>query len=230
MIKWTWLLLRNVTGHMRALAAPPLLLTRLHMKHPTCVFYPGARVDKISILGSYNVLFRNAVVIESTLGDHTFIQENALVIKASIGKFCSIAAGVNIGMGQHPLHTVSTHPAFYSAIQPIAMTFCRKELFSPFQMTRVGHDVWIGRNAMIRDGVTVGTGAVVAAGAVVTDDVPDYAIVAGVPARVIKYRFGEETRSKLLKTCWWDKPDEWLQEHAPLFSDPVEFLKACASK
>jgi virginiamycin A acetyltransferase len=210
--------------------AAQILRARLRAKHPSSRFHPGVMVDNISILGNFNVLFRNVVVLDSSLGDHTFIQENALIVKASIGKFCSIAAGANIGMGQHPLHFVSTHPAFYSASQPLAKTYAHKELFAPFQKTHIGHDVWIGRNAMIKDGVSIGTGAVIAAGAVVTHDVPEYAIVAGVPARIIKYRFDEETRKNLIETRWWDMPEQWLKKHAPLFADPIQFIRSRASK
>lgn len=220
-----WLLLKNIAAHIRAQMASPFLLTRLQMKYPTCRFASGVVVNGASMLGNYNTLFRNAIVLDSTIGDHTFIQENALIISATIGKFCSLATGVNVGMGQHPLHHVSTHPAFYSASQPVARSYSSGERFTPFQRTTVGHDVWIGRNAMIKDGVTIGTGAVVAAGAVVTKDVPEYAVVAGVPAKVISYRFDEETSKALIATHWWDMPEPWLREHAPLFSDPATFLK-----
>ena len=74
----------------------------------------------------------------------------------------------------------------------------------------IGNDVWIGRNAIIMDGVTVGTGAIVGAAAVVTKDVPPYAIVAGVPARIIRYRFDEGTVKRLLANRWWDYPEEFI--------------------
>jgi len=219
-------LFRNIATSIRDFLASQVIHARLQLQHPTCVFHPGVVVDKTSTLSNYNVIFRNAVVLGSSLGDHTFIQENALINSATIGKFCSIASGANIGMGRHPLHSVSTHPAFYSASQPIAKTYCKQDSFTPFQKTHVGHDVWIGRNVMIKDGVTIGTGAVVAAGAVVTKNVSEYAVVAGVPARIIKYRFDDAVRAKLLKTEWWNMTDQWLQEHSSLFSDPLRLLDA----
>jgi acetyltransferase-like isoleucine patch superfamily enzyme len=221
---------KNIGASALEILASQMMRLRLQRTFPTCRFYPGISVDRASSLGKYIVLFRNTVVINSSIGDHTFIQENSLIHTADIGKFCSIAMGVNVGMGQHPIEHVSTHPAFYSKTQPVAKTFCKEDLFSPFQKTQVGHDVWIGRNAMIKDGVTIGTGAVVAAGAVVTHDVPEYAVVAGVPAKVVKYRFNEEMRKKLIESAWWDKPEQWLQAHASLFSDPAQFLKSCCTK
>lgn len=200
--------------------------SRLQTQNPTCIFYPGASVDRRSTLGSYNVLFRDISIQHSVIGDHTFIQRNSVVNYANIGKFCSIASGVVIGLGQHPISQVSMHPSFYSSTQPVAKTFSRSDDFNPFRHTVIGHDVWIGQNALIMDGVTVGTGAVVAAGAVVTGNVPEYAIVAGVPAKVLKYRFDEITRNKLLETCWWNKPESWLEQNWKLFSDPGKFIDA----
>lgn len=111
--------------------------------------------------------------------------KNSVVVNAIIGKFCSIAAGVNIGLGQHPVEYVSTHPSFYSVSQPIAKTYSGSDLFEPFKgRINIGHDVWIGQNVLVMDGLKIGTGAIIAAGAVVTKDVPPYAIVAGVPARL----------------------------------------------
>ena len=82
----------------------------------------------------------------------------------------------------------------------------------------VGHDVWIGAKVFIRDGVSVGSGAVVGAGAVVVKDIPDYAIVAGVPAKVIRYRFSDEIISKLLSLQWWNWPEEKLRNAQPHFA------------
>lgn len=224
------LFINNLIYAIRERLSSQVMRARLQKKYPTCIFYSGINVDAASTLGKNIVLFRNTVVLNSSINDHTFVQENSLIHTAEIGKFCSIAMGVNVGMGQHPIDHVSTHPAFYSATQPVAKTYCKQDIFSPFQKTRIGHDVWIGRNALIKDGVTIGNGAVVAAGAVVTHDVPDYSVVAGVPAQVIKYRFDEETRHKLIEIRWWDMPEHWLQEHAPLFSHPAQLIKSCGTK
>ena len=94
--------------------------------------------------------------------------------------------------------------------------------------TEIGNDVWIGHDAFIAPGIKIGTGAVIAARAVVTKDVPPYAIAAGVPARIIKHRFNEETTSELLKSRWWDLPlDDIISLN---ICDPFEFAKEASEK
>jgi acetyltransferase-like isoleucine patch superfamily enzyme len=219
------LVLKNIISPLKELLIEPIRLARLQKKYPTCHFYSGAVVDDESVLGRYNVIFANASITHSTIGDHTFIQKNSAINHADIGKFCSIAEGVTVGLGRHPLNYVSTHPAFYSATQPLAKTFAKQDNFSPFTGTKIGHDVWIGQRAMIADGVTIGTGAVIAAGSVVTKDVPPYAVVGGIPARIIRYRFDENTIKELLKTKWWEMPDDLKLRYYKYFSSPEEFIK-----
>lgn len=192
-------------------------------RNPTCRFYPGATIDGASRLGKHNVLFYRAALINASLGDHTFVQRDSRICHADIGRFCSIAPGVRVGLGRHPIGFVSTHPAFYSVHQPVARTFAREEVFQPIQRTTIGHDVWIGENALIMDGVTIGTGAVVGAGAVVTRDVAPYAIVGGVPARVLRPRFDGETTRRLLESAWWEWDEGLLRERVQLFQDPEKF-------
>ena len=95
--------------------------------------------------------------------------------------------------------------------------------------TVIGNDVWIGQNAVILPGVTIGRHCVVAAGAVVTKDVPPYAIVGGIPARIIRYRFSDEQIARLEESKWWEKNDEWLQQHAHAFCDIDQFEKEIRS-
>lgn len=220
----------NLINLAKRFLANLVTLWRLRKKHPTCIFYPGATLDSRSNLGCYVVLFENAVIAGSDIGDHTFVQKNSVINDAQIGRFCSIANNVTVGLGQHPTDFVSTHPAFYSNIQPIAKTFSRENSFNPFLQSVLGHDVWIGQNALIMDGVNIGTGAIVAAGAVVVRDIPDYAIVAGVPAKIIKYRFDEDLRQKLIQTKWWDKQEDWLQKNYSLFSDPLKLIEEMESQ
>ena len=115
-----------------------------------------------------------------------------------IGKYVSIARNVTLGLGQHPTNLVSTSPIIYNN-NPQYLNV--EQYLKPVE---IDNDVWIGTSAIVMGGVHIHTGAIVAAGAVVTKDVPPYAIVGGVPAKIIKYRFDEPTRNKLLASKWWE--------------------------
>lgn len=147
----------------------------------------------------------------------------------SIGKFCSIAVGVKLfGGGEHDYRNVTTYPfqVMFSETSGVAVSHSAK---GPL---RIGNDVWIGRDAMILSGVTVGDGAVVGAGAVVAHDVPPYAIVAGNPAKVIRYRFSETIIQQLEEIRWWDWPVDRIIENVPyLLSNQIElFLERAAAE
>ncbi len=199
-------------------------LTRVRAKNPTCHIWKGATIDPASHLGKNAVIFQHVSIMNSTIDNHTFIQRNTSVVYADVGKFCSIAANVSIGLGRHPLDYVSTHPAFYAVSQPLARTFSDADYYMPFKRTTIGHDVWIGERALIIAGVNIGTGAVIAAGAVVTKDVPPYAIVGGVPARIIKYRFADTIIHSLLYSRWWDNDDAYFTKHTARFRDVPSFI------
>ena len=218
------LLCKNILAMCKERVAAPVRVTRLQVKYPTCRFYSGAYVDEDSVLNGHNVVFANTSVVNSVVGEHSFIQKNSRILNADIGKFCSISSRVSIGLGRHSTLSVSSHPAFYSSSQPVAKTFSLTDDYVPFKRIQIGNDVWIGENVMIMDGVKIGNGAIIAMGSVVTGNVPDYAIVAGNPARVFMSRFDEDIKKRLLASRWWDKPDEWLQEHCASFSDPEKLL------
>jgi len=219
------LLIQNFWRLLKAMLASPVVLARMQKKYPTCHFYPGSYVDELSVLENYNVIFSNTNIINSVLGDHSFIQKNSMIINVDIGKFCSVAPGVHVGLAQHAIAHVSSHPAFYLLNTPLVKTFSRSDLFSTMQRTSIGHDVWIGQNAMIMGGVTIGTGSIVGAGSVVTRDIEPYAIVTGTPAKIVRYRFDEEIRTKLLNSKWWDMPEQWLQQNYRLFEDPLRLIE-----
>ncbi|EGI74691.1 CatB-related O-acetyltransferase [Pseudoalteromonas distincta] len=138
---------------------------------------------------------REGTVIDSSssIGSYSYIGRNCFISKSSIGRYCSIANNVSIGQGEHDLTKISTSSIFYD---------------SPYELLTsknciIKDDVWIGVDAIILRGVTVGTGAVVGANSVVTKDVPPYSVVVGSPAKLIKYRFEEDKITEILKSEWW---------------------------
>lgn len=171
--------------------------------HPSVTFHYPVSI-KNSQIGYRCIVYANSTIIMSILDDYSYIGGNSIIQYAKIGKFCSIGPEVRIGLGKHPIHLKSTHPGFYvtdSSYYGITPEYHNPE--PEYEKITIGNDVWIGCRAMILDGVTIGDGAIIAAGAVVTKDVPPYAIVGGVPARIIKYRFKPEKIRELLESEWW---------------------------
>lgn len=216
---------RVVISYFSRLLRAPARRIALHRRFPTCEFYEHVSIDGKSILRGYNVIFEGASICGSDIGAHTYVQKRSSLFNCTIGKFCSIASDVSIGLGTHPVEFISTHPAFYSATQPLVATFAARDEFDPFAPITIGNDVWIGQGALVMDGVEIGDGAVIGARAVVTRDVAPYAIVAGVPAKTVRYRFDPDTIERLRSTRWWTMPDDWLAQHYQLFSRPAAFLQ-----
>jgi acetyltransferase-like isoleucine patch superfamily enzyme len=160
----------------------------------------------------------------SSIDRYSFCGYDCDVYYADIGAFTSIANNVVIGGGRHPMDWVGMSPVFYEGRDSVRAKFAmhRRE---PARRVIVGNDVWIGRSAIILPGATVGDGAVVGAGSVVTKDVAPYAIVAGNPARLVRFRFDDETIARLLASKWWDLPDADLQRLGPLVTDVQRFLE-----
>lgn len=142
-----------------------------------------------------------------------------------IGAFCSIAYGVMVVPNDHRIDWVTTSPI---ATLP-EFSFVKKNYmddYCPIEKRQVviGNDVWIGANAIIFEGVTIGDGAVIAAGSIVRKDVPPYAVVGGVD-RIIKYRFDKDTINKLLKIKWWEWEDKKIRENVEYLKDVFLFIK-----
>lgn len=160
------------------------------------------------------------------MGRFSYIGYSSTVYGARIGRFCSVASGVRIGLGIHPVDHVSTSPVFYSAQNVFGKNWVGDQHQEPeYREVVIGHDVWIGANAMVMGGVTIGHGAIVAAGAVVTKDVEPYSIVGGVPAKLIKHRFPPEMAKAIESSAWWDAEEALLKMGARVFADPKTFLQ-----
>lgn len=180
--------------------------------------------------GKYTTIYDHVICKNTELGDFTYIAPGTKINNAKIGKFCSIGPDCKIGLGKHPATTfVSTHPIFFSTSKQAQISFVKENKYKEAEPIEIGNDVWIGANVMIMDGVTIGDGAIIAAGAVVTKGVPAYAIVCGVPAKVIKYRFNNNDIGFLQDYQWYMNDPVWLQENVELFHD-IKKLKKEISK
>ncbi|EAH6341597.1 CatB-related O-acetyltransferase [Campylobacter jejuni] len=133
---------------------------------------------------------------------------------AKVGRYCSIADGVSMFNFQHPMDRISTASFTYETNHSFINDACQNHINKTFPIVNhnpsssithliIQDDVWIGKDVLLKQGITLGTGCVIGQRAVVTKDVPPYAIVAGIPAKIIKYRFDEKTIERLLKIQWW---------------------------
>jgi len=153
---------------------------------------------------------------ENKVGAYTKIAHSGYIgHNTVIGKYCSIAPNVSIAPYEHPTQYLSTSPEFFNAHCSTGITPQNSPddpfAFEDFKGCTIGNDVWIGKNAVIIDGISVGDGAVIGANSTVVHDVPPYAIVCGSPARIIKYRFSPEIIERLNALQWWNLPDEMLK-------------------
>lgn len=159
------------------------------------------------------------------LGDYSYISKNSNVKNCIIGKFCSIGPNFCCGLGLHPTNGISTSPMFYSTARQNGVSLSKENKVEESKQTTIGNDVFIGANVTVLDGVKIGDGAVVGAGAIVVDDIPPYAIAVGVPAKVVKYRFDEQTIGALLNKQWWNGSEEELKKVERAFWDVEAFVK-----
>ena len=182
------------------------------------------------------------------MGYGSYISDHS-IISGKVGRYCSIGSHVYVVQGFHPVdENVSTYPAFFTKNHCTTGGYLDETVFEEFRYVAedgskhqdfmgiehgihdgwydviIGNDVWIGFGVKIIAGVKIGDGAIVAAGAVVTKDVEPYAVVGGVPANVIRYRFKNEEIEWLKEFKWWNMDVKWLKENAELFSDIAVFM------
>lgn len=208
---------------------------RKYQNRNKCKFEEDTIIDKNVRFEGGNYIQEKTRILNSELGYGTYIGANSFICNTKIGKYCCIGGNVKTITGNHPIRQfVSVHPSFYSLRKQAGFTYVKTQKFSDFNYIDeekklsviIGNDVWIGENASILEHIMIGNGAVVAAGAVVTKDVPNYAIVGGVPAKIIGYRFDEEIIDFLEKTKWWNKPQDWIEKHAEMF-ESIEKFQEC---
>ena len=162
----------------------------------------------------------DSTVIDTSMGRYSYCGYHCTLIRCRIGRFCSVADNVSIGLASHPMEWVSTSPAFYHGRDSIPKDLASLDYDPAPAETVIGNDVWIGRRSVIMPGVKIGDGAIIAASAVVTKDVPPYTVVGGNPAEFIRRRFNDRLTAMLLELKWWDFKPDALIKVLPVLTDP----------
>jgi phosphonate metabolism protein (transferase hexapeptide repeat family) len=178
--------------------------------HPTAEL-KSCRLGRSASVGE------RVVLRDVTLGDWSYFERHAEAIYADIGKFCSIAANARINALEHPIERITQHKISYRPneyFRYLGVDSAFRERRRAKRVT-IGNDVWIGHGAVVMPGLSIGDGAVVGANAVVTRDVEPFSIVAGVPARHMRWRFPEATRRRIARLAWWDRDLTTLVEMIP---------------
>jgi acetyltransferase-like isoleucine patch superfamily enzyme len=212
-----------------------LFFWKLYLKHKYAISYGRNTFIGLSTrLEGKNSFGNGSIIASSKIGYASYLGNNTSFTNTSIGRYCSIGSNIGCISGKHPSSIfVSTHPAFFSTKHPINMSYVKQQMFEEHAPPRdlegkysiiIGNDVWIGENSKLMDGIVIGDGAIIAANALVVKDVQPYSIVGGVPASIIKYRFSNEDIAFLMKLKWWDKPENWIKEHAEKFKN-IKILK-----
>ncbi|PVZ49935.1 chloramphenicol acetyltransferase [Thalassobacter stenotrophicus] len=194
----------------------------------TPYIHPDCEITE-SQFGTYVEIGRGSRVAHTTFGDYSYCDRYADIANAQIGKFANIAAFSRIGATDHPLHTAACHHFLYRSDDYWDDAGRDPAFFAHRQsrVARIGHDTWIGAGAMVKPEVTLGDGAVVASGAVVTKDVPPYTIVAGTPAKPLRERQPRDIAERLIALAWWDWPHDQLRTALEDFRslNAAEFLE-----
>lgn len=168
--------------------------------------------------GEYANVAHHAQISNSKIGKRTSVGRYTKIRNAKIGSYCSISWDVTIGATSHPLTHASTHSFWYRK----KFGLCEQDSQFDSEIVHIGHDVWIGCNVVIMPGVTIGNGAAIGAGTIVTKDVPSYAICVGSPAKQLRYRFDENERAQLEALAWWEWDDATIKKNISKFAKPLK--------
>ena len=207
-----------------------LLRNKFRFENRTLTLHNHTKVLPGSVFKGYNSIGENSTYF-GQMGHDTYIGSNSMLY-ANIGNFTSIGDCVKCVFGSHPTKTfVSTSPVFYSLKKQTGRSFVRTQKYKEVLLQNnlkvpviIGNDVWIGSHVLLVGNIKIADGAVIAAGSVVTHDIEPYSVVAGVPAKKIKFRHSKDQIKQLLNIQWWNKSDEWIIQNIDKFTNIDDFV------
>lgn len=213
-----------------------LIRNYMRFKYPNIKLNNGVKTYIGTVFEGNNKIGFNTS-FEGFLGRCSYIGNNS-IIKAHIGKYTSISDNVVTINKRHPVNSfISTSPVFYSLKKQSNVTYVSQQKFLELDNFEnknysiiIGNDVLISYGVTIIGKISIGDGAILAANCTVTKDVPPYSVVAGIPAKIIRYRFSQEVIDKLIKFSWWNKPEQWIRDNADKFSNVNEFIQLIGKK
>jgi acetyltransferase-like isoleucine patch superfamily enzyme len=174
-----------------------------------------------STIAKFARIHRFCKVLDSEIDDFSYVGVGTTVFHSRVGKFCSIGHDCIIGTASHSLTYLSTSPVFTENVNALNIQLIATPCFRSVSEVVIGNDVWIGTRVTILGGVSIGDGAIVAAGAVVNRNVEPYSIVGGVPAKHLKYRFNDSLISSIRSLKWWDKDLDEIRKNIVLFQNDL---------
>lgn len=223
--------MKSLLVYIKYIISKPFYYFRATLSYKNVVLHYPVNVAKNSSFEGMNAIYSDSYFC-GTMGLGSYIGTNCN-LNATIGRFCSIANNVRCNPGTHPYKEpfATTSPNFFSLRKQTGDTFATKQMFEEFKLydkelnraVKIGNDVWIGDSVFLVGGIEIKDGAMILAGAVVTKDVPAYAIVGGIPAKVIGYRYDEQTIDFLLRTQWWNNNIQWFKDNWELLCDLEKF-------